>query len=151
MNVTNHFYSSNSTANDIALDYAGNIFIVGWNGSLTSLTDAFIAKFDNNGKSLMNISHHFMSSNSSAEAITLDNWGNIYIAGYNGSLISSTDAFFAKYASPLPFILFLWLKPSSEEKIPSYPPYFTILVIFTMVIIAVFLFQRKRRIYWSND
>jgi uncharacterized delta-60 repeat protein len=147
-NITNYFPTDNSTANDIDIDNCGNFYVAGWNGSLNSLTDAFIAKFDNDGNSLMNITHHFSASNSSAEALTLDNGGNIYITGYNGSLVSSRDAFIAKYSaptSPLPFFILMLMAPS-EGRIPGYPILPTSVLAFMGGIIIIFLFRRKFRL-----
>ena len=89
---------------DIVTDSSGNIYISGQtNGSLPDNTnigsgDAFVAKYDTNGNKLW--LKQFGSSNyDSANAITINNSGNVYIAGETfGSLpgntnVGSEDAF----------------------------------------------------------
>ncbi|TXT65997.1 MAG: hypothetical protein BAJALOKI1v1_340020 [Promethearchaeota archaeon] len=147
-NITNFYPSNNSIANDIVLDSLGNVYVSGWRGDLNSRTDAFIIKSNSAGSLLLNITHEVGQSNSSAEAITLDSNGNIYITGYNGSLISSQDAFIAKYLAPVYPLLFLILPPY-KERIPAYPigP-ISLAIILTLVICLIILKKKlKMRLF----
>jgi uncharacterized delta-60 repeat protein len=102
LDVSNYDY-----AYDIELDNEGNIYIAGSNETIfLGPSDSFIAKFNSTGYSKMFISHQFISSSSVANALDLDKTANIYIAGYNGSILTGTvDAFIAKYDSDGNFIM----------------------------------------------
>ncbi|MFX1575320.1 MAG: SBBP repeat-containing protein [Promethearchaeota archaeon] len=81
----------------IALDDSGNIYITGRTLSFTvGNYDAFIAKFDSAGNSLLNITWGG-SNNDEGDDIVLDNSGNIYITGETDSF--GHNAFIAKYDS----------------------------------------------------
>ncbi|MFX1499879.1 MAG: SBBP repeat-containing protein [Promethearchaeota archaeon] len=88
------------SGNDIALDTSGNIYITGHTESFgEGSDDAFIAKFDSTGNSLLNITWGGSDSDS-GNAITVDTSGNIYITGHTESFgEGSDDAFIAKYDS----------------------------------------------------
>jgi len=84
----------------IALDNDGNIYITGDTESFgAGSNDAFIAKYDSAGNSLLNITWGGSNSDS-GRGIVLDDSGNIYITGYTNSFgAGSLDAFIAKYDS----------------------------------------------------
>ncbi|WP_146136498.1 SBBP repeat-containing protein [Aphanothece hegewaldii] len=100
---------SDDSANSIISDGAGNLYIAGeTKGSLEDtskgLTDAFIAKYANDG-SLLWKRQLGTPGDDFARSITSDGAGNLYIAGETkGSLENNTtqdnsDAFIAKYAN----------------------------------------------------
>jgi uncharacterized delta-60 repeat protein len=137
----------NSTANAISLDNAGNIYITGTIFKNTA-TDAYITKFNSTGGLLVNISHHFSSSNSSAMDIYVSGGGNIYITGYNNT-DSSQDIFIAKYALPKQGF-FLWIPPVPSDRIPGYS-LFSILSITILLGITIIVFlKHNQKILSSN-
>ncbi len=90
--------SNIDSGNGIALDSLGNIYITGsTNTSGTNDYDAFIAKYDSSGNSLMNITWSTSDWDEGYD-IALDDSGNIYITGQIGD-ISNGDAFVAKFDS----------------------------------------------------
>jgi len=92
--------SDHESGRDIALDESGNIFITGYTYSFgAGWCDAFIAKYDSAGNSLLNITWGG-SDYDSGSGIALDDSGNIYITGraYNFGT-GGSDAFIAKYDS----------------------------------------------------
>jgi uncharacterized delta-60 repeat protein len=82
----------------IALDGSGNIYMMGYTNSFgAGGDDAFIAKFDNSGNSLLNITWGG-SNGDQGFGIALDGSGNIYITGYTDSVGAGDDqAFIAKF------------------------------------------------------
>ena len=99
LNIT-HDGSDIYEGNDIALDDSGNVFITGiTNSSGAGDLDAFIAKYDSAGNSLLNITWGGNNTDY-GWGIALDDLGNIYITGSTGSFgAGSSDAFIAKYDS----------------------------------------------------
>ncbi|MFX1321874.1 MAG: SBBP repeat-containing protein, partial [Promethearchaeota archaeon] len=90
--------SNGDSGNGIALDGAGNIYITGCTNMYgAGGPDAFIAKYDSAGTSLLNITWGG-SNGDSGNDIALDGSGNIYITGYTASFGAGySDAFIAKY------------------------------------------------------
>ncbi len=96
------------SANDLAVDSAGNIYITGvTNGSLASTnagnTDAWTAKYDNSGNRLW-IQQFGTSASDVANGIAVDTGGNIYITGdtdgsLGGANAGHSDAWLTKYDS----------------------------------------------------
>ncbi len=108
------------TAQDIAVDAAGNVYIAGDSTVATGLPttagpfgttgaqDAFVAKFSSDGSSLLYATYFGGSAADTAKGIAVDTSGNIYVAGttyssdfptVNGndtSLAGSRDAYVAK-------------------------------------------------------
>jgi len=84
----------------IALDDDGNIYITGYTGSFgAGGADAFIAKYDSAGNSLLNITWGG-GSDDVGNSIVLDTSGSIYITGATWSFgRGGADAFIAKYDS----------------------------------------------------
>ncbi|MFX1350555.1 MAG: SBBP repeat-containing protein [Promethearchaeota archaeon] len=87
-------------AHSIVLDDSGNIYITGGTGSFgAGSDDAFIAKYDSTGNSLLNITWG-RSKVDSGNSIALDDSGNIYITGSTENFgAGHYDAFIAKYDS----------------------------------------------------
>jgi len=90
--------SGGSGGNSIALDSAGNIYVVGYAGpglpvknpyksTLAGGLNAFVAKVDNSGSSLLFATYLGGSGYDGANAVAVDPSGNVYVAGYT----SSTD------------------------------------------------------------
>jgi len=95
------FWDNNSDDKgyDIALDESGNIYITGYTTGLGADENAFIAKYDSNGNSLLNVSWGGDSIDR-GYGIVLDNLGNIFITGETLSYGSvGRDAFIAKFNS----------------------------------------------------
>jgi uncharacterized delta-60 repeat protein len=92
--------SDGDSGHDIALDGAGNIYVTGSTYSFgTGDSDAFIAKYDSAGTSLLNITWGG-SNYDAAYGIAVDGAGNIYITGKTSSFgAGDSDAFIAKYDS----------------------------------------------------
>ena len=92
--------SNHDSGNGITVDGAGNIYITGHTSSFgAGNSDAFIAKYDSAGTSLLNITWGG-NYDDSANGITLDGAGNIYITGYTESFgVGYGNAFIAKYDS----------------------------------------------------
>ncbi len=83
----------------IALDDSGNIYITGLTDYGTWWGDAFIAKFNSSGDSIMNITWGG-NDQDYGESIALNDSGNIYITGYTESFgAGEADAFIAKFNS----------------------------------------------------
>jgi uncharacterized delta-60 repeat protein len=92
--------SDGDSGNDIVLDGTGNIYITGSTYSIgTGDSDAFIAKYNSTGTSLLNIT--WGGSNSDrGHGIAVDGAGNIYITGETSSFgAGDSDAFIVKYDS----------------------------------------------------
>jgi hypothetical protein len=90
--------SNGDSGNGIALDGSGNIYITGgFNRFVEGSEDAFIAKYDSAGTSLLNITWAG-SNDDSGNGIALDGSGNIYITGYTYRFgEGDSNAFIAKY------------------------------------------------------
>ncbi|MBA7526869.1 hypothetical protein ES705_19040 [subsurface metagenome] len=93
--------SNSEGGNDIVLDNSGNIYITGHTYSFgAGADDAFIAKYDSAGTSLLNITWGGSGGEERGYGIALDDSGNIYITGETSSFgVGSWDAFIAKYDS----------------------------------------------------
>ncbi|MBY8989594.1 MAG: SBBP repeat-containing protein [Candidatus Lokiarchaeota archaeon] len=105
VNYTSDFINTwggidSDTGWDIALDDSGNIYISGSTESFgAGKDDAFIAKFDSSGNSILNITWGG-SGIDAGTGIVLDDSGNIYITGAtNSSGTGNFDAFIAKFNS----------------------------------------------------
>ena len=85
----------------IALDASGNIYITGDTNSFGAGDyDAFIAKYDSAGNSLLNITWDEGGNSENGNGIVLDDSGNIYIVGNTiNHLLGNLDPFIAKYDS----------------------------------------------------
>ncbi len=91
----------NDYPRDIELDDSGNVYITGKTDSFgAGGEDAFIAKFDNSGNSVMNMTYGG-SLDDWGQGITLDGLGNIYITGRTQppGAGAGDDAFIAKFNS----------------------------------------------------
>ncbi len=90
--------NNNDYGYGIALDGSGNIYITGDTNSFWDLDgDAFIAKYDSSGNSVMNITWSG-SDDDWGRDIILDGSGNIYITGYTYSFgVGDLDVFIAKF------------------------------------------------------
>jgi hypothetical protein len=99
-------YSGDDVGRDIALDESGNIYISGATDSYGfGLDDTLIGKYDNTGDLKMNLNWGG-TGNEQAQAIALNESGDIYITGYTTSFTAGLqDAFIAKYDR---FGLFQW-------------------------------------------
>ena len=109
--------SNGDWGNGIALDGAGNIYITGYvNSFVEASEDAFIAKYDSVGTSLLNITWA-RSMGDSGRGIALDGAGNIYITGYTNQFgVGSEYAFIAKYDSAGTSLLnFTWGGSNSDR------------------------------------
>jgi hypothetical protein len=115
--------SNGDSANSITVDNLGYIYITGhtlsnnfptssaFQGSLAGLSDAFVTKFSTSGNSLIFSTYLGGSNNDSANSITVDNSGYIYITGvtfstnfptssaFQGSLAGFSDAFVTKFST----------------------------------------------------
>ena len=84
--------AGNDTSFSIAVDVSGNVYVGGesnatWGSPIRAYTlgnDAFAAKLDNNGNLIW---HTFLGGvgNESGNGITIDDSGNIYLAGYSSA------------------------------------------------------------------
>ena len=90
--------NSNDYANSIALDADGNIFVAGgtfssnfptttgaYDTSYNRSSDAFVSKFNKNLTTLLASTFLGGIGNDSAQSITVDLCGYVYVAGYTGS------------------------------------------------------------------
>jgi len=88
--------SGGGGGSSIALDSAGNIYVAGYAGpglpvknpyqsALAGGLDAFVAKLDNSGSSLLFATYLGGSADDSANAVAVDPSGNVYVAGYTKS------------------------------------------------------------------
>lgn len=102
--------TGNDTAQSIAVDAAGNSYLVGWTdgdigGTNQGLTDTFLAKYDTGGNLLW--THQIgASSRDEAEGIALLN-DHIYIAGtafspFTGTYQGGRDAFVIRFTEAVP-------------------------------------------------
>ncbi len=120
--------SNAETANGIALDAAGNVYVAGNTGSLDfpvvnsvksfgGSTDAFVSKLSPSGNALAFSTFLGGTLDDSAAAIAVDASGNAYVTGNTGSLDfpvlrafqrmsagGGSDAFIAKLGSRLPSV-----------------------------------------------
>ncbi|MFO8020729.1 MAG: hypothetical protein R6U96_19050 [Promethearchaeia archaeon] len=89
-------FDERDRSNGIALDASNNIYIVGSMGTWYTEFDAFIAKYDNHGNHLWNLTWDGESNgNDYGKDIALDASDNIYITGY--SVSGDEDVFIAKF------------------------------------------------------
>jgi len=100
---------SRDYANGISTDSSGNVYVAGYtNGSLPGNSnlgysnDAYVAKYDSSGNQLW-VKQFGTSSDDSADGISTDNSGNIYVTGTTlgrlpgNSSAGYQDTFVAKY------------------------------------------------------
>ncbi|EHC09323.1 SBBP repeat-containing protein [Fischerella thermalis] len=95
-------------SSSMKVDSNGNIFLVGYTdknleGSNAGSNDAWIAKYDNEGKQLW-IQQFGTSKSDAATSITLDNFGNVYVTGttegsFGAINAGSVDSWIAKLDS----------------------------------------------------
>ncbi len=90
--------SDSDSGRDIAVDNAGNIFVVGhtWSfdfplfkpliGSFSGIRDAFVTKFNSNGSAFVYSTYLGGSGDDSARGIVLDSSGTAYITGATVSI-----------------------------------------------------------------
>uniref|UniRef100_B8HS32 Hemolysin-type calcium-binding region n=1 Tax=Cyanothece sp. (strain PCC 7425 / ATCC 29141) TaxID=395961 RepID=B8HS32_CYAP4 len=100
--------STNESANGVATDKYGNIYIAGYtygglNGNNKGGSDAFVAKYNSAGN-LLWTRQLGTPANDSATGVVSDKYGNVYITGFtSGNLLGTnkggSDAFVAKYNS----------------------------------------------------
>ncbi len=94
-----HAGSGNSNAKSITVDASGNVYIAGdaWNASI----DYCVVKFDPNGNLVWDafLDGDIYHSTDIAEAVLVDDAGNVYITGYNQVSSHQTDIVTAKYNS----------------------------------------------------
>jgi hypothetical protein len=87
--VKNLSTKETASPNATITDSAGNFYLTG--GSyMNNIGDIFIAKYDSNATLLWRKNYDFGQSEE-AHAITLDQNGSIYVAGYNASTHTSVD------------------------------------------------------------
>jgi hypothetical protein len=102
--------ASNDSANSIAVDQWGNIFMSGYtsgelaSGQAKGGLDAFLAKYTATGEQEW-IKQVGTTANDSANSIAVDQWGNVFISGItfgefaSGQAKGGLDAFLAKYTA----------------------------------------------------
>jgi len=92
-----HAGSGNSNSKSIAVDASGNVYIAGdaWNASI----DYCVVKFDSNGNLVWDafLDGDIYHNTDIAEAVLVDDGGNVYITGYNQVSSHQTDIVTAKY------------------------------------------------------
>ncbi|MCB2207899.1 MAG: T9SS type A sorting domain-containing protein [Bacteroidetes bacterium] len=92
-----HAGSGNSNSKSIAVDASGNVHIAGdaWNASI----DYCVVKFDSNGNLVWDefLDGDIYHNTDIAEAVLVDDAGNVYITGYNQVSSHQTDIVTAKY------------------------------------------------------
>ena len=92
-----HAGSGNSNSKSIAVDANGNVYIAGdaWNASI----DYCVVKFDPNGNLVWDafLDGDIYHNTDIAEAVLVDDAGNVYITGYNQVSSNQKDIVTAKY------------------------------------------------------
>ena len=94
--------SSNDYSEDVALDSMGNVYITGqtwgnFGGTNAGYYDAFLSKYDSSGELLWATQWGF-NCNDRSKSVTVDNEGNVYIAGTTETGIEGpNEAFLNKY------------------------------------------------------
>jgi hypothetical protein len=112
----------NASPTAIAADSSGNTYLTGWSSSLpatpgsfqnsaSGLADAFVAKLDPSGATLLFATYLGGAENDFGQSIQVDNAGNVYIAGqtqssnlplagaFQTALLGESDAFLAKFSA----------------------------------------------------
>ena len=93
--------NGNDKAYGIAVDGSGNVYVTGWGMGLETDRDCATVKYDPDGKRLWACGYSGMPDVSQDEAytITLDDSGNIYVAGYSQGEDTGYDYVTIKYYS----------------------------------------------------
>jgi hypothetical protein len=99
--VKNYDNGGADNAKAIVLDASGNVIVTGESAGATSANDIFVIKYDGNTGAVLWTKRYngAANGNESANAITVDNAGNIYITGYTTNANGYRDYITLKYDS----------------------------------------------------
>lgn len=101
--VARYNYESNGTdnASGIVVDNMSNVYVTGRSSSMTTGVDYATVKYDSVGIEQWVARYNGLDSMSTdrAEAITIDNVGNVYVTGWSYSSVSNDDYATVKYDS----------------------------------------------------
>jgi hypothetical protein len=90
----------NNSANAIAVDSSGNVYVTGRSTGSGTGTDFATIKYDRNGDSLWVRRYNGSGNNSdAAQAIVVDDWGNVYVTGRSTGSRTGSDFVTIKYNS----------------------------------------------------
>lgn len=92
---------SSDSAQAVAVDAAGNIYVAGYTHNKGTSSDFTVAKYDTNGNQLWAATYDYLTETDRALAIALDASNNVYVTGRSDSdtsnLISNDDIVTIKY------------------------------------------------------
>jgi hypothetical protein len=83
----------------VAVDQANNVYVTGSETDTNSFNDIVTTKYGNNGKQMW--AQTYRSSgvgNAVANALAVDSYGNVYVAGYDTTSGGGTEMVLIKYA-----------------------------------------------------
>ena len=79
-----------------ALDEFGNVYVTGYSTGFGTGSDYATVKYSNDGNEIW-VAHYNGSNNEGARALTIDNYGNVYVTGTTDDLYTGDDYVTIKY------------------------------------------------------